>query len=225
MPDPYQEIIRHMSAARREAIEVTQSYLLEDCSPGTKLACEYAIRSGYEDFESFDPRHQDCWGEFEDWAKEFAADRADEEADRILDEAEILPDGRLRLWRAMTVPTDWIEEGIHKAPIGKCWAWDPAFAIPHQGEGWHDPDRMLVKIRATVDVAGIDWVETLALNAAGEFTVGDEKEIRLHEEALVEVETIEWAPFGESYKDGDPVHFEPGELYPAGKACAPALSC
>lgn len=224
-PNPAIEIERRMNAAWRDAINAAHAYISEDCSPGSKASMEYAISCGYEDYENFDPRKEGDWPDFNDWAMALADERVSGEANRILDEAEIAPDGRLTVWRAMIVPTDWIEMGINEQPIGKCWAWDSAFAIAHQGHGWPDPDRMMVRIRATVDVGDIDWTETLALNAAGEYTVGDEKEIRLHDAALVEVDVIEWAAYGQSYKDGEPVIFEPGSAYPAGKACAPALAC
>lgn len=223
--DSFDDMASSMRVAREQAITIAHAMMVEDCGPGAKLAGDYAIQMGFEDYESFDPRDPEHWPDFDAWARDLAAARVDEEADRILEEVTVQPDGILTVWREMIVPRGWIEDEMEKAPLGKCWSWDPSFAIAHQGHGWNDPDRMTVKMQALVPVDDIDWDETLALNAAGEYTVGDEKEIRLLDEAVVEVIRIERAAFDQPYDDGGSIEFSPAVRLAAGSVPAPAAIC
>lgn len=207
----------HMFACDLEdSAKVAIDMMTEDCSRGSKLALEFAYLALQDDHEAFDPKSSNLWYEFQRWVSDIAAQRSLEQVDRIEREAEWLPDRRMVVWREMTVEKDWIENGLRDSSVGQCWSWDRNYAEAHQGKGFDDPERMRVRLRAYVEPDDIDWIETIALNAAADYTVGDEKEIRLFESACPEVVLVEWATFSRGYSDENTVFFNPGIVALAG---------
>lgn len=173
--------------------------IAEDPCPGSMIAMEFAfehVEDGYDECDPREPRH----------AADFAAFlrlRAEEEVDRAMGDVarnvETLHDGRMEVWREVLVPEGWERGGILSRPLGVCWAWDEASAEAHHGAGG-GPGWLAVVIRGAVAADGVDWPETVALAAAARHTVGEEQEIRLRPDALVEVLGLAARPERERHK-------------------------
>ncbi len=214
---------RAVEALDRDALLAEVAARLADVPcPGSMIAMEFAfehVEDGFEDCDPLEPGHAD------DFAA-FLRTRAAEELDRALDDVAggvgFLPDGRVEVWREVLVPEGWEREGILSRPLGVCWAWDEASAEAHQGEGG-GPGWQAVVIHGAVDADGVDWPETVALAAAARHTVGEEQEIRLRGDALVEVLGLAARP--ERERRLGPVALDAshlaGRALPAGDGSAP----
>lgn len=170
-----------------DACRIAMDLVGDHCERGSRPAMEYAFFIGDGDPESFDIDVAGCRGHFEGWLWERLEHEVLEKAFQIGEALETDEDGRVVLWRAIHVASDWLETEIHERPIGVCWAWDPAFAIAHNAEGRGYGETMDIRVKCAVQAASVDWPMTLALNAADDFTVGEEREVRLRNDAVVEL--------------------------------------
>lgn len=94
--------------------------------------------------------------------------------------------GRLRIWRSVTIDGDPVE-GLRafldsKGYIGPYWSYGRDSAHPHEGSGRAAEAYLL---EGMVDLAGVDWIETLASSANPDW-VGED-EIRVRDETEVEL--------------------------------------
>ena len=172
------------------AIATTAEDMLTDCVPGSQIATEYALVSRLPDPEDYDPRGKDGLDpDFHAFVRWKAKERVDEEMDRISHEC-VVEDGLVVLWRELVVDADWIDGAFRDRPIGICWSWDRNFAVAHYGTDIGKPGRVKALVKALCEPDAVDWQMTVTLNAAAHYTVGDEKEIRLHHDRMIEIETI-----------------------------------
>jgi hypothetical protein len=120
--------------------------------------------------------------EFKEWFDGWAEDRAWD----IWGDFSHLFDaqGNATLYRVITAPPDWTPGNRHP---GIYWSWDKDAAEAHWGNfnNGHVKFRLAAKINSSV----VDWVITLGMNIQPDYT--DEKEIRIQENAPVEILKIE----------------------------------
>jgi hypothetical protein len=132
-----------------------------------------------------------------------------------------LVDGKVPIWRGIRALPTWFDDEITSRPLGICWAYDKAFAYPHEGawtQGLID-----IRLEALANIEDVDWYNTLYHNIASEHLLGEEKEIRLNEDAAVDFLSAQQI----KEKDGMEKRFEPGTLFlhahEAGQYIAPGL--
>ncbi len=160
--------------------------LSEHAPAGSLLAVEYGVHIDAEDPYEVDPEEEGHREAFTAFVDASARTRLSDALD-TLSACVTEKDGRVRAWRELVVPDGWEFEGVIGRPLGTCWAYDPDGAEAHWGQGHGLEGHARVVVEALVPVSGVNWAETAVLNAVGEHTVGDEKELRLREDALVEV--------------------------------------
>jgi hypothetical protein len=101
---------------------------------------------------------------------------------------ELIQNGKVTVWRAMTVTSSWLDhlerEGKH---LGIYWTWDPDAADTHWGD-YSKPSKVLIE--AEVPENGVDWEKTLITNIEP-FTGDDEKEITLIKGVPLRILSIE----------------------------------
>jgi hypothetical protein len=101
---------------------------------------------------------------------------------------EVIQNGKVTVWRAMTVTSSWLDhlerEGKH---LGIYWTWDPDAADTHWGD-YSKTSKVLIE--AEVPENGVDWEKTLITNVEP-FTGDDEKEITLIKGVPLRILSIE----------------------------------
>jgi hypothetical protein len=101
---------------------------------------------------------------------------------------ELIQNGKVTVWRAMTVTSSWLDhlerEGKH---LGIYWTWDPDAADTHWGD-YSKPSKVLIE--AEVPENGVDWEKTLITNIEP-FTGDDEKEITLIKGVPLKILSVE----------------------------------
>ena len=101
---------------------------------------------------------------------------------------ELIQNGKVTVWRAMTVTSSWLthleREGKH---LGIYWTWDPDAADTHWGD-YSKTSKVLIE--AEVPENGVDWETTLIMNIEP-FTGDDEKEITLIKGVPLKILSIE----------------------------------
>jgi hypothetical protein len=101
---------------------------------------------------------------------------------------ELIQNGKVTVWRAMTVTSSWLDhlerEGKH---LGIYWTWDPDAADTHWGD-YSKTSKVLIE--AEVPENGVDWGKTLITNIEP-FTGDDEKEITLIKGVPLKILSVE----------------------------------
>lgn len=101
---------------------------------------------------------------------------------------DLIHNGKVTLWRAMTVTSSWLDhlerEGKH---LGIYWTWDPDAADTHWGD-YSKTSKVLIE--AEVPENGVDWEKTLIMNIEP-FTGEDEKEITVFKGVPLKIISIE----------------------------------
>ena len=101
---------------------------------------------------------------------------------------DLIHNGKVTLWRAMTVKSSWLDhlerEGKH---LGIYWTWDPDAADTHWGD-YSKTSKVLIE--AEVPENGVDWEKTLIMNIEP-FTGEDEKEITVFKGVPLKIISIE----------------------------------
>jgi hypothetical protein len=101
---------------------------------------------------------------------------------------ELIQNGKVTVWRAMTVTSSWLthleREGKH---LGIYWTWDPDAADTHWGD-YSKTSKVLIE--AEIPENGVDWETTLIMNIEP-FTGDDEKEITLIKGVPLRILSIE----------------------------------
>ena len=206
-------------------VDLVAERIAEDLAPGNRICQEYGfvVLDDPEEAGSLDPRRPEHAAGFGPFLRRKAEEELSFALDRLVGEVTLRPDGRIELWRELVVPRDWPERGVRERPIGVCWAFDEEGAEAHHGAA-EGPDTLRVVVRGAVGLDGVDWVETAVLNAASEYTVGDEREIRLLPDARVEILGL-GVRRGHARARPEPIpagHLA-GLLFVAGEPCAESL--
>jgi hypothetical protein len=123
--------------------------------------------------------------EFSDWVKYELDYLADEFVSKI--RREIVKDGKIKIWRAMSVNNEWQSRLPSEAKhLGIYWSWDQEGAVPHWG---HNTDLPFTTImEAEVDETSVDWYPTIRLNI--EPVSFEEREIRLVKGSKINIISI-----------------------------------
>lgn len=177
------------------AVAETASRIATHLSPGSLVCWEYAVSVGHPDPDSLDSANEPG---FADFLFTRAAQLVESKLARLagsIDEN----DGAVCLYRGLFVDREWIDGDITGRPIGVCWSWDYDFAIAHRGETGSDTP-IDVRLVGLVEMESIDWTETVILSATDEYVTGEEREVRLLPQAVVEVAAVDWRP--SSYDSG-----------------------
>jgi hypothetical protein len=194
------ELIEETVDETSASVEVSE-YLL--CTEEDMMQHEY---SWHVDEDDVDYDNEEVRS---DYAK-FVHGRAEERVESAINELAWLKvtDGRIHIWRSLTVPPGWIQTGIAKQPIGVCWAYTEEAAEAHFGN--FSQDLQEVTLHGLVAIGDIDWQRSVILNGQSE----EEREIRIKDDAMVEVLSATWSP---EVRDGAFFTEEIGLVLPAGK--------
>jgi hypothetical protein len=123
--------------------------------------------------------------DFRDWVEyEFEA-----LAENFIDtlKRDLVNNGKIRIWRAMTVNKEWESRLSSQVKhLGIYWTWDKSSAEPHWGYSNEMPFTAIME--AEVDETAVDWLPTIRLNI--EPVSYEEKEIRLVKGAKVNLTSI-----------------------------------
>lgn len=124
--------------------------------------------------------------DFKSWAEEDVRIRL-EDLVRFY-KSNIIENGKLVVWRKITVTEDWINHLQSKGKhLGIYWSWDPEATDTHWGDF---SKRSVALIEAEVSENGVDWEKTLRSNV--EPSIGEEeKEITLNKGVPVKILSIE----------------------------------
>jgi hypothetical protein len=163
---------------------------------------EYSWQVGEDDIDYDD---EEIRADYE----KFVHGRAEERVEAAINDLAWLKvaDGRIDIWRSITVKPDWIQNGILKHPLGVCWSHVEGAAEAHFGD--FSAENRLVVLHGRVSIDDVDWQISVITNAQAE----EEREIRLKDDAVVEVLSAEWAP---EVRGGNFVSEEIGLSLPAG---------
>lgn len=177
-----------------ETVNIAKSLLLLDASPGMGIYVDFARHCDIEDFDDFDPTQDESlvaeFNEYLDWR---VREIVGEEISRLAYDIQV--EGTVLLvYRSIVVPYSWGVEDVGSRSLGVCWSWDWQFAVPHSGGG-NANEVKEVKLSGKVEVNGIDWEMTVALNAMNSLIGEDEREIRLREDAEVMLFKVEEGPY------------------------------
>lgn len=180
------DLAKHLDALDYDRLlDLVHESLFEQ-EAGDKLSQEYALSIGIEDYGDFDPKKD---GEIEHY-REFVRRKADELLQEAFHRLEglVVEGDSIVVWREICVPEGWERHGIYERPLGQCWAIDVEHAEAHMGSFAPGLVRMVVEGR--VQHEGVDWEETLRLNATDYYEVGDEFEVRLLPAAQVRIASL-----------------------------------
>jgi hypothetical protein len=123
--------------------------------------------------------------EFSDWVKYELDYLADEFVSKI--RREIIKDGKIKIWRAMSVNNEWQSRLPSEAKhLGVYWSWDQEGAVPHWGYNTDLPFTTIME--AEVDETSVDWYPTIRLNI--EPVSFEEREIRLVKGSKINIISI-----------------------------------
>jgi len=138
---------------------------------------EYAIGDfrhsyyGKKDLNKLEDEEVEELEEFKNWLEIEMEDKFD---GAKLEIENLIEDGRITIWRMITVHKKWLDNFIKKGKhLGIFWSWEESAAEAH----WSKED-IEVLFQCTIDERQVEWVETIIANmhpSLGE----DEKEIRL----------------------------------------------
>jgi hypothetical protein len=156
-------------------------YLL--CTEEDMMQHEYSWHVGEDDIDYDD---EEIRADYE----KFVHVRAEERVGAAINDLAWLKvaDGKIDIWRSITVKPDWIQNGIMEHPLGVCWSHVEGAAEAHFGD--FSAENRLVVLHGRVSIDDVDWQMSVITNAQAE----EEREIRLKDDSIVEVLSGEWAP-------------------------------
>ncbi|NTF17107.1 hypothetical protein G6L37_01515 [Agrobacterium rubi] len=137
------------------------------------------------DLEDIDFEDEETREDYEEYVSDYAAEQvygALAELCWSIEEEE----GRVSIWRSMTVPADYLENGIEDRPLGIYWAFKEDAAEAHYGD--FSKGLREIVLKGVVRLDDIDWQRSLTVNAHSE----EEKELRLKDTAIVHVVSATW---------------------------------
>ena len=155
--------------------------------------------------EIVDDENVDETERFKNWLEGYVEARYNNAFNTISDESTF-ENGRIKLWREMTVSEDYIKhlltQGKH---LGIYWSFTDSAAEAY----WANSKKKLyVKLESSVDKSQINWETTIELNMNP--TGEDEKEIRLFQNTPLKIEAmwISYDSFSGSYESIDVSQFQ-----------------
>lgn len=204
-----------------EVVREVKVRLIEDAAPGLGVFADFARERDVNDPDSFDPRHdEDLMSDFDLFLQEKVADVVNEEIGRLAYDVQA-DDGSLAVFRSIIVPNCWGIDDIDARPLGVCWSWDEQFAVSYVGGGEQEKSKE-VRLSGKVELHGVDWELTVALNAMNAYWGEDEREIRLGDDAQVMLFKVEARPYSGS--EFRPIFDLEGKALPASVIGAASFS-
>ena len=144
------------------------SRVLSDTHNEESLKYQYMGEEGVDDEDDIDEN------DFNEWIKYELETLAENFIGMI--RRKSLNDGKMKIWRAMTVSSDWESKLPSQVKhLGIYWSWDKSAAEPHWGYSNNKPINVVME--AEIDEIAVDWYPTIRLNV--EPVSFEEKEIRL----------------------------------------------
>jgi hypothetical protein len=180
------------SISKRELIEHATSEIRRDTY---YVEQRFAAEHGIEFHEQLLLDDPEIGVQFDQFLEMVGYEKVSEALDNLVERTESRAD-KIAIWRCITVSRHWMETEMLSRPLGICWSYDPSFAKAHFGSYGHGSEVSLV-IEGLVDIQDVDWQRTVLLNAVDEFTTGEEREIRLRDDAFVELVSLRF-----SHEDG-----------------------
>jgi hypothetical protein len=164
--------------------------LKPELSYGSALLVEFAEVTGEGHGGYFDPSdHPELEEKLTAFVLKKTSELIDDEIENLAFDLELDGD-RVIAWRSIAHSPDWPQERMRDGHLGICWTFNEAHAIAHEGSLLHD-DWVEIRLKALVNVEAVNWAETVILNAIDYFTVGEESELRLNEDAWVDLILVE----------------------------------
>jgi hypothetical protein len=153
--------------------------LLGDTYNDESLKYQYMGEEGVDDEDDIDEN------DFSEWIKYELETLAENFIGMI--RRELLNDGKMKIWRAMTVSSDWESKLPNQVKhLGVYWSWDKSAAEPHWGYSNDKPLNVIME--AEVDEIAVDWEPTIRLNI--EPVSYEEKEVRLVKGSKINITSI-----------------------------------
>jgi hypothetical protein len=153
--------------------------LLGDTYNDESLKYQYMGEEGVDDEDDIDEN------DFSEWIKYELETLAENFIGMI--RRELLNDGKMKIWRAMTVSSDWESKLPNQVKhLGVYWSWYKSAAEPHWG--YRNDKPLNVIMEAEVDEIAVDWEPTIRLNI--EPVSYEEKEVRLVKGSKINITSI-----------------------------------
>ena len=140
------------------------------------------------DEDSVNLEDQDTAEDFRVFVSDYASEKVGEAISELCWSIKPDDDDRIQIWRSITVPHDWLENGLDARPIGRYWAYVEDAAEPHWGD--FSEGRRVIVLHGLVDMCDVDWQTTVTVNAHSE----EEREIRVKDTASIHVLSATWMP-------------------------------
>lgn len=157
---------------------------------GSALLTEFALETGEGHGGYFDPHdHPELEEKLTDFMKARTSEMIADEIANLAFDVELEGD-KVVAWRSITFSPNWIDQRMRDGHLGTCWTFHEAHAIAHEGSLRHD-DWVEIRLKALVCIEAVNWAETVILNAIDHFTVGEESELRLNDDAWVDLILVE----------------------------------
>lgn len=155
----------------------------------------HQVVSEYTDSDPFDDEEEDDFAnqshtfnellqdaDFVVWLDNWCRDKIE---DSYYNFSHLIRNDHMVCYRMITAPTTWKPDSSKH--LGIYWSWDKNAADAHWGN-FNDGDVKWL-ITAKIPVSSIEWDTTLAMNASDDFS--EEKEIRIHENAPLEIINVQ----------------------------------
>jgi hypothetical protein len=164
--------------------------LKPELSYGSVLLVEFADVTGEGHGGYFDPwDHPELEEKLAVFVLEKASQLIDDEIENLAFDLEL--EGECVVaWRSIAHSPDWPLQRMREGHLGICWTFNVAHAMAHEGSLRHD-DWVEIRLKALISVEAVNWAETVILNAIDYLTIGEESELRLNEDAWVDLILVE----------------------------------
>jgi len=154
-------------------LEFSIPHAVADAAEREMLLGGVAGDSGFSE-EHYSMFHGDDYdeSEYKEWEREQVEGAVMDAIGRLEYDSEVR-DGRIMIYREITVPKTWTIDQLSARSLGEYWSWDKEAAEAH----WGGNDGMAILLVSSVSPEDVEWVVTVAKNAhpSGE----EEKEIEV----------------------------------------------
>ena len=144
------------------------------------------VRYDYQIANDLEPHEDDDEEAFSEWLENYVDERVSSIA-YYLQNRFTIEGGEIVLYRKLTAPTDWVEQGgLTSRGLGEYWSWDEHAAEAHWGEFKEGTDEYLMVGSALQ--RDIDWVTTIVANIDPAYE--DEREIKMKDNSTVKLQAV-----------------------------------
>jgi len=169
-------IVEGASADLWQFVPAAEKQLFEELVGNSDVQWEYQQMNGIEPEDDTDEAH------YREWLKEYTEGRIFD-AIGYINGSMTTQDGEIVIYRQITAPTNWVEQGgLTAQPLGVFWSWSEDAAESHWGAHGNSGHQEYL-IVGSVRMQDVDWVQTLYANANPSYE--EEKEITVNDGASV----------------------------------------